>query len=736
MKRKSSYLTLFFALFLLVSCGATNSEPEKESHTSTSPRIELKEYFDNKCCLQNIEEAASLLLHPCKEAINKYGNYKKISNINSSFVDTRFVLNFPNQVSYGLDTTYWGDFDNSGWNYFSDRDLLETVVYEEKGFEVLEGIRIGDSVSKILSNTNLNINTNDNYFILDCTFGKDDQYLFNLDFEDKILSSAIITYYQGSYPLESEEERNSDHSFSVIQQAFSYLDSIGEHYDISQMIYYGKKYDYTRDAWFYIWTFGPVDGPTYFRNIRVEVGGLHRIIDFGGNVFWRNGKFVTPWMDFVGTYYSGEDTITFNKISYNGEFECDLILNGISYKGVNGIFGTPEKGDISNLFGCPYASRLEYQNELGGSGYFTYNKSNNPVTDRLCIDPFENVVILARNLNNSQCFLRQTMVNTIGDVDFSTGYMEHFGRDDLDLDSSIIVCDPNSESDNGRYALNQYMNKNEKTEGLDYTSHYLTYKYDYYYAPTNTIYYVWEFYKDGKYFYVDSKNDTIIMEQYKNGPFRPAIKKAVWSKNDVIKDYFVAFGDWTGTNKNGKEININIDFEGHDLFSTITYNGFLGSMNNVEINLVDMWTEDWSKVFYFAYQYGPYSFCGFYLINLETWELTLHVTRSNLPDFDMGIITLHNSENWTYAKNIPDWTEEEIEKKEQETESPVTVDTMVIKDFYGKILGKIEIKSNGDQIGYNFYGQIVGYYYIETNKTIDFYGRIISTGNTLASLIV
>ena len=59
-----------------------------------------------------------------------------------------------------------------------------------------------------------------------------------------------------------------------------------------------------------------------------------------------------------------------------------------------------------------------------------------------------------------------------------------------------------------------------------------------------------------------------------------------------------------------------------------------------------------------------------------------------------------------------------------------------ISDFYGKVLGKIEIYSNGDQIGYDYYGQIVGYYYQETNTTTDFKGTIVSYGNTLSSLIM
>lgn len=59
----------------------------------------------------------------------------------------------------------------------------------------------------------------------------------------------------------------------------------------------------------------------------------------------------------------------------------------------------------------------------------------------------------------------------------------------------------------------------------------------------------------------------------------------------------------------------------------------------------------------------------------------------------------------------------------------------VIKDFYGKILGKIKEEPNGDKIAYDFYGRILGKYKKLTNKTYDFYGRIVSTGDTLSQFL-
>ena len=59
----------------------------------------------------------------------------------------------------------------------------------------------------------------------------------------------------------------------------------------------------------------------------------------------------------------------------------------------------------------------------------------------------------------------------------------------------------------------------------------------------------------------------------------------------------------------------------------------------------------------------------------------------------------------------------------------------IIKDFYGRILAKIEIKPNGDKTLRDFYGRILGKYDAATDTTRDFYGRILYRGDCLTMLI-
>ena len=58
-----------------------------------------------------------------------------------------------------------------------------------------------------------------------------------------------------------------------------------------------------------------------------------------------------------------------------------------------------------------------------------------------------------------------------------------------------------------------------------------------------------------------------------------------------------------------------------------------------------------------------------------------------------------------------------------------------IKDFYGKILGWIETDDQGNKVAKDFYGKILGKYRKDTNKTYDFYGRILFKGVMTSALL-
>lgn len=61
--------------------------------------------------------------------------------------------------------------------------------------------------------------------------------------------------------------------------------------------------------------------------------------------------------------------------------------------------------------------------------------------------------------------------------------------------------------------------------------------------------------------------------------------------------------------------------------------------------------------------------------------------------------------------------------------------TKTIRDFYGRIMGYIEEDKNGNKTARDFYRRILGTYDARTNTTRDFYGVIVSQGDTTVGLI-
>ena len=58
-----------------------------------------------------------------------------------------------------------------------------------------------------------------------------------------------------------------------------------------------------------------------------------------------------------------------------------------------------------------------------------------------------------------------------------------------------------------------------------------------------------------------------------------------------------------------------------------------------------------------------------------------------------------------------------------------------VRDNFGRIIGYIDIESNGNKVARDNFGRILGRYDKEFNSTTDQFGRIIYKGDMVASLI-
>ena len=58
-----------------------------------------------------------------------------------------------------------------------------------------------------------------------------------------------------------------------------------------------------------------------------------------------------------------------------------------------------------------------------------------------------------------------------------------------------------------------------------------------------------------------------------------------------------------------------------------------------------------------------------------------------------------------------------------------------VKELSGKIIGFIDLETNGDKVVRDFYGRILGRYDKRLDVTRDFYGRIVARGDHASLLI-
>ena len=58
-----------------------------------------------------------------------------------------------------------------------------------------------------------------------------------------------------------------------------------------------------------------------------------------------------------------------------------------------------------------------------------------------------------------------------------------------------------------------------------------------------------------------------------------------------------------------------------------------------------------------------------------------------------------------------------------------------IRDFSGKIIGRVDVKPNGDKVIRDFHNRILGYYVASRDVTTDFHNRVIARGDCTGMLI-
>ena len=133
-----------------------------------------------------------------------------------------------------------------------------------------------------------------------------------------------------------------------------------------------------------------------------------------------------------------------------------------------------------------------------------------------------------------------------------------------------------------------------------------------------------------------------------------------------------------------------------------------------------------------------FSLNGYVVFDHTTWGASLHITDSNIPNFDIGVYYL-DCQTFFLDPNVgvigvpqdsenKDYVEDKVEEVEKETK-------LVIREFSGKIIGYIHIAENGDKTVKAFSGKILGYYDASRDVTTNFAGKILYQGDASSALL-
>jgi hypothetical protein len=302
--------------------------------------------------------------------------------------------------------------------------------------------------------------------------------------------------------------------------------------------------------------------------------------------------------------------------------------------------------------------------------------------------------------------------------------MEAFGRDDPNPENKRSTA-----SKGGSNVINRYLNEQYETSGLNYAELEYKYLYDYRFPVNDTTYHVWQSNnaEDPHYLYVDGAEGMLIKET-QTRPLAKHTKTLIYKNNTPVSGK--AYSEQSFITLDG---NIKVDLKNRTVCKA---DAFVPSISLSEVSYDTVRSNE--RFMFFSNIGSRFVLNGYILFDHTTWGATLHVTDSNIPNFDLGVYYL-NSETFFLDPSIgitviPEENENQDQTDKPSEEPPKTTQT-TIRDFSGRILGTIHVDENGNKTVKNFAGKILGYYSASRDVTTDFSGKILTRGDTASALL-
>ena len=744
MNKAKKYFILLFVLLLtlsgLQSCSNNNDQNDYSSPISFSDYLSSKEF--------NIDDDVQA------RSNQRYCDIGLDESFFSIFYDTEYLFMDEGQVAFTIttDKNEWvyltDEFSFSNHNQilthieeYGDQYLLEghidIIQIKELGFSPIQGFKIGDSLGTISNNTNISFGNLNWYDLL--SYKPNDNLVFDFIFVNNIFVSFYIVKYNSDVVSDSvlNIQKNK------LNDALKYFNDIGDlrfptsgsNLEYDEIPYYLDFYESSFTKFYF-------DDPTVSdfkrKYVYVENCKPYRIVDWYQRLFWENDSFTSPLKPYLGkwiaTVRSEAIYLDLKGISDYGEIVFDIETPTAKLSNLTSTLYGENNTNPLLLQDTVYYGGLDYFDGKYYSGIIQYGGLNRNA-DSISIKLSEHTIVITQILGANNVSISAKFDKKISEHDNYNslkynGYMSNFGRNDPDLDKNIMMIKEDS-SERGKKLINDCFNSYKNTENVNYADYYFEYLYDYYNEYLDTLFCV---YRDASnsFYYIDISTDTIILEDYIN--YNLPRKRVIWTHSQKYRSTYSFRGNYA-IEFDGSGIS-NIIFNDDGTLSLTLVDTPIVSLENISYSYHDYYDSEWMQTCSFSYTDNMFDLYGYFVFNYLTFDTTLHITESNIPNIKLGLYNTKRNGDWTYQDFIPTFTSDEIKEKIDESSDGTYISSVqTIKDFYGRVIGKIEIKNNGDQIGYDFYGRIVGYYNVSTNKTENFYHVVVGTGNLLAMLI-
>lgn len=762
LKKLFSEFVLVLSILLLVACSNETESGGVTNNNNDQETLSIEEYIsslsDEKTT--HLKSQTNLLLHPLKEAFELYGNDCEIS-WDGKYVKVKF-----DQAKCSFAAYAGVEFEHYDWfnNYIDLGDCnimeyvpylrIEKVLFDVDGKTLTDGISVGMSVKQISEKLNvsgIDYSESNGYIVSEydddgnlvdvCYINlRNEVSDYTIVFKEDILDRVEIAKYS-KYSI--AEETNSDCGKQIINDAFSFVikNNLAT-FSESELSYKGRMYSSYYDSWFYGWEFtqGMYEGYV----VNVEETHPNRVyisptVDGHPMLFWCNGEYVDPMLSFLGKwrFHNTNEYIDIKSISKEGIVVFDMYAKVGTNTGEYALIenlSTEFNNIPQNLDAYLFkeyedgslVGNIQFNNGEVQSGYYKYGDTRFYLIDFFCMSLKGNVeyITTSGGVGTSKLSIHIPNKNTDYSQTSTWGYMENFGRDDLNADNIILTNDQT-----GDFVINDCFNAIYETSGIKYAGLEYRYLYDYVFPVNDITYGVWEC-TVGElphYLYVDSTNELIIKECEFNSIAKHS--KELIYKSDRIVDT-KSYANQTFATLDGKIV---VDL----------INGIITKSDSVvdsfELSDITMDDEGKNERFMFFCDIGTrFRLWGYVLFDYTTWGATLHITDSNVPDFGIGVYYL-NSETFFLDPSVgvvgvPEkgendkYIDDALGEAGKETK-------LVIREFSGKIIGYIYVDEQGKKTVKDFSGKILGYYYPDRDATTDLVGKVLARGDITSALL-